>query len=189
MPVNTISRRKLTKLVQQLSDQKLSGTVVVKTKNQRAIALRFSTGRLVRINARGNSIEDVIDVLHQSMEYTFTFSPMDVDSGPELMQVSELIDRLGQVGIDDTDISLSSVILDGNSDSDDNFNREILHAILVQLVVSEIRPVATMVVDQAIDDGGSIDNIINLIAEHIPDIEAANRFIELALEGTKDALI
>ncbi len=187
MPLKSVSRRKLGKLVKQLSDQKLSGVVFIKTETQRATALRFSAGKLVHVNARGNSIEDAIKVLRQSTEYIFTFSPMEVDSEPELMQVSEFLARLEQTANDDTDISLGAIKLDGNSENAPEYDREVLHAILVQLVVSDIGPVAAMIVDQAIDDGGTIGNIINLIADYVPDTESANRFIELAMENSKQA--
>ncbi len=176
------------KLVRRLADNKLSGAVTIRTESRRTVVLRFSEGRLVRVNARGNSVTVALEVLLESHKYNFTYSPINVDSEPELIPVSEFIERLGRDIEDTTDISLSSVISKKSSFSISDLNRDILHAALVRLVVSDIGPMASMIADQAIDEGNTIDEVIQLIADHIPDPDASDKFIELALAECGDIL-
>lgn len=192
MPVKTLSRRRLAKFIRQLAENTLSGAVIIQTEANRAIMLRFSSGKLVRVNARGNSAEDAIAVLKQSTEYKVSFSPMEVDSGSELLPLTEFLGRLAQDSEDTTEITFSEMLLGGGdsvvADHSRDFNRNILRPMLVQLASVEIGPIATIVVDQAINDGSSIEEIINVIAKQIPSLDAASTFTAHALERAKESL-
>lgn len=192
MSVKTLSRRRLAKFIRQLAENALSGAVIIQTEAKRAIMLRFSSGKLVRVNARGNSAEDAIAVLKQSTEYKVSFSPMEVDSGPELLPLNEFLGRLAQGSEDTTEITFSEMLLGGGdslaADHSRDFNRNILRPMLVQLASVEIGPIASILVDQAINDGGSIEEIINVIARQIPSSDAASTFTVLALERAKESL-
>lgn len=196
MSAETITRAGLAGLIRQLADEKLSGAVIIQTDTRRAIVLRYSAGKLVRVNARGNSVDDVLAALQESEGYKFSFSPMNIDDGPELMPGPEFIQRLGIEDADAAGAAEGAGLLNaepagngaangaGNSTaSDDDF----LRALLVQLAAAEIGPMAKMIVDQAIDSGQSVDGIIALVAENIPNPEAATRFTELAIEGSKES--
>ncbi len=164
---------------------------MIQTDASRAIVLRFSSGSLVRVNARGNSVEDAIRVLHTSADYKFSFSSIRVDRGAELMGVAEFIELLGQgseTSADTTEIT-DITAADGQPAAADiaGYNRDMLQKMLIQMSVEHIGPIASIVVEQAIDDGSSIEEIVNLIADQIPDHEAASQFTELAIEGAREA--
>ena len=196
MSGNAISRAELARLVLQVAEDKLSGAVIVQTDDRRSIVLRFSAGKLVRVNVGGNSVEDALETLRQSDQYKFSFARMRVDEGAELIPVPEFVERLG-VGEDEAvGATESSALLEAGSAQADDLggagqlvasDHEFLRTMLTQLAAGEIGPMASMIVDQAIGNGGSIEEIIAAVAGQMPDNDAAARFTELAIEGAKES--
>lgn len=183
-------------MIRQLEDGKLSGAVILQTDTERAIVLRFSAGKIVRVNAGGTSAEDVLSILQGSNDYGFNFSAMTVEDGTELMSVADLVERLGVDENEALGTSDSSKLLEAgttqapaatNAAAGDS-SRTFLNTLLVQLAAEAIGPMASMVVDQAIENGGSIDQVIAGIAEQIPDRDAASRFTRLAKESSMESI-
>ena len=160
----------------------MSGSVTVLTDNNRAILLRFAAGKLIHVNARGNSAENAIEILRSSRNFRAKFAPLSEEVAPELMAINTFVEMLTAGGklsekSDSSSLSTSEPARVINSQAIDIEN---IRTVLTDLSTEYIGPMAPMVVDQAIDEADTADGIIETIAVLIPDSEDAANFRALA---------
>ncbi|GAB4359001.1 MAG: hypothetical protein Kow006_27830 [Gammaproteobacteria bacterium] len=176
---HSVPKQKLVERIRQIKNNRESGVLSIVTDSGRSVVLRFLEGRVTHSNARGKSIQEALQVLAQSASLRFSFSPLKVEEGSELMPTDEFVDQIEAGAVAEA--------TPGGETARLPFDVERVRKILCDLAVAHIGPMTSLVVDEALQNANTLERVINTVARQIPNGIDAEAFRDQAWEKIRNS--
>lgn len=176
-----VSKIQLISLIRKVVGKQKTGLVSILTDNEQAVLLKFATGKLIHFYSRGRDIEEVIQVLNDSVYVKFNFVPISMASGPELMPVETFIQLMEANNSYDMEPDPFPTL--PGAAALENRATEQLKELLVEIALDYVGPIADMLVDEAFENSSDPVLVIEYIAEMIPDPRMAAKFLAVAAKA------
>ena len=185
-----ISKNQLISLIRKVVGAQKTGLISILTDTQHAVLLKFAEGKLIHSYSRGRDIGDVIQVLNECNFIKFNFAPIPMENAPELMPVVTFIQLLEAGNSYDVEPDSSPTIPNAvavaqiEGFAENNKAVELLRRLLVNIASEYVGPIADMMVDEAFENSSDAAQVIEYIAEMIPDAKQSAEFRAEAHQGT-----
>lgn len=163
-----------------------TGLVSVLTESKRSVLLKFSKGVLIHVYSRSRDIGDVVQVINESNRIKFSMVPIPPENGIEIMPGKILLQLLqtgssGEAGESDVAEQKSAV----RASSSVNLEIQAAKELLESLTSEYVGMVAEVIVEEALEVSGSLEEAIDNIASSIPDPEQSAAFRAEARKQTR----
>jgi len=185
-----ISKNQLISLIRKVVGAQKTGLISILTDTQHAVLLKFAEGKMIHSYSRGRDIGDVIQVLNECNFVKFNFAPIHMENAPELMPIVNFIQLLEAGNSYDVDPDSSPTIPDMaavaqiEGSTENSKAGELLRRLLINIAAEYVGPIADMMVDEALETSSDTDQVIEYIAEMIPDSKQSAEFRAEAYKGT-----
>ncbi|MCP4431139.1 MAG: hypothetical protein GY806_09195 [Gammaproteobacteria bacterium] len=166
--------------IKDVIQNRKTGLVSILTESKRSVLLKFSRGVLIHSYSRSRDIGDVIQVINESERIKFDIATIPAEEGTEVLPGKILLQLL-QSG-NSVEAETQSPATVGNSRSSEIHSaRELLESLAAEYVGM----VAEVIVEEALDLSGSLEEAIDNIATSIPDPEQSASFRAEARKQTR----
>lgn len=203
-----VAKSRLVSDILEVARRADTGILTILTDTRRSVLLRFSTGKLVQVHCRSRDVGDAIVVLVGCDKVKYTFVPAREDNRAEVMPVDVFLRALAP-GIGDDGTHFESITpvqgsataaFDEQSDllpqfadifeaedkdragADSGAPPPDLRDALTRVALNYVGPMATIIVDDAMEPFVSVSDSIQRIASMIPDEVQSRAFLEDANE-------
>ena len=169
-----ISRHALAAKIKDIHTSALSGVMSVVTDQGRSVSLRFFEGRITRIQSRGSDLQSALALMVQADDIKFNFVESTVAEEKESLPALYVVELLEEgpeadtTAIDTTETPSVEDVTIPQANPKPVVDRRTLKRVLTELALVHIGPMAEMVVEDAINENSTFEQIINAIAENIP---------------------
>lgn len=172
-----VDKNQFIAFIDDVIQSKKSGLVSILTDSNRSVLLKFSNGLLIHSYSRSRDIGDVIQIINESSRIKFDIAPIPPESGDEILPGKILLQLL-RTG--------TSAEAGSAGDVREN-NTEIQSAreLLENLAAEYVGMVAEVIVEEAMEVSGSLEEAIDVIAQSIPDPEQSASFRANARKQTR----
>ena len=174
-----VEKNQFIAFIEDVIENRKTGLVSILTEHKRSILLKFSQGILIHSYSRSRDIGDVIQVINESARIKFDIAPIPVEEGNEILPGTILLQLL-QTGASTEAGSAPPGVADSRN-SEIHSARELLE----NLAAEYVGMVAEIIVEEALDMSGSLEEAIDNIAESIPDPEQSASFRSNARKQTR----
>lgn len=158
-----------------------TGYLTILTNNRRSVLLCFFQGKLTQARARSRDVADAIDVLNSCDLVKFTYTDTKVKNFVEIMQIDVFLQMISlSMESGKRSLVLSSTRQPVSNDAKPAVSSTMI-SLLSEVAASYIGPIADMVVQDAVSESDNFEEIVENIANTIPDVEAADKFKSEAL--------
>lgn len=159
---------------------KKTGLVSILTESKRSVLLKFSQGVLIHSYSRSKDIGDVIQIINESDRIKFDIAPIPAEKGNEILPGKILLQLLQTGSNVEAEIASS-----GKGGADINPEIQSARELLESLAAEYVGMVAEVIVEEALDSSGSLEEAIDNIAGSIPDPEQSAAFRADARKQTR----
>ena len=148
-----------------------TGLVSILTESERSIVLKFSQGVLIHSYSRIRDIVEVIKLISESNRIKFDLTPIPAENGTEILPGTLLLELLETgVGLEtETDLAHPP-------ENSANSEFQAARGLLEDVAAEYMGMVAEVIVDEALDVSGSLEEAIDKIASSIPNPEQSASF-------------
>lgn len=161
-----------------------TGLVSILTESERSIVLKFSQGVLIHSYSRIRDIVEVIKLISQSSRIKFDLTPIPAETGTEIMPGTLLLELL-QTG----DGLESETDLAQPRKSSANSGLQPARGLLEDVAAEYMGMVAEVIVEEALDVSGSLEEAIDKIASSIPNPEQSASFRSTARKQIRQVVL
>lgn len=158
-----------------------TGLISILTESKRSVLLKFSEGVLIHAYSRSRDMGDVVQVINESDRIKFDMVPIPPENGTEIMPGKILLQLL------QTGSGSEVTVTTGKPASTSTGNSEIYSAkeLLESTAAEYVGMVAEVIVEEALEVSGSLEEAIDNIAKSIPDPEQSASFRAEARKQTR----
>lgn len=166
--------------IQDVIHNRKTGLVSILTESKRSVLLKFSQGILIHSYSRTRDIGDVIQVINESERIKFDIAPIPVEKGTEILPGKILLQLLQTGSSPETGTGKPQ-----EESSSANSELGSARGLLENLAAEYVGMVAEVIVEEALDVSGSLEEAIDNIASSIPDPEQSASFRSDARKQTR----
>lgn len=157
--------------IEDIIGNRETGLVSIATDTGRSILLKFSLGVLIHSYSRNIDIRDFLKVLNECDRIKFDLTPIPVERGTEILSGAQLLKLLQPEDSLEKQV-FTSLAVARSLKPELQPTRELLENIASEYV----GVAAEIIVEESMDDSGSVDEAIDRIASVIPNPEQSATF-------------
>ena len=175
---NFVPKSELIAQIRLIVTGRETGYLTILTDTRRSVLLRFSSGKLTHSLCRTKDVGDAIQVLNECNLVRFTYAAGAVEDRPELMPADSFLQLLDPGGASAPAAPMTAPRAAPAPAATSATGQ--LRMALIEVAIEYVGPVAEMIVDEALENTGSVSEAVDYIADMIPDSGPANAFRDAA---------
>lgn len=178
-----VAKKYFIAFIESVIRNKETGLISILTDSKRSILLKFSEGILIHAYGRSRDLGDVVQVINESDQMKFDLVPIPPENGAEIMPGEIFLQLLQSGSVDEPGSSLTG--FEKTVPSSRNTEIHAAKELLESLAAEYVGMVAEVIVEEALDASGSLEEAIDNIARSIPDPEQSAAFRAEARKQTR----